>query len=147
MIMKITGIIFGLLIISSMACRAPRESIAHDGGTNDTINGIVAKTESDSVKYDLVIFDPDFDAWVTMHAMPIGSYSQQYLEQWNAILANQWNSAGMGTGRLDCRPTTYLDYNPGTDYGKELNYKLFNYFRFMHERCRIFTNRPGEWRR
>lgn len=145
--MKTNLIIIGLLIALSFACRAPMESTGNGGNITDTNSGIVAKEESDSVEYDLVIFDPDFDVWLTMNAMPRGAYSQQYLEQWNAILANQWNSAGAGTGRLDCRPTTHLDYNPGTDYGMELNYKLYNYFRFMHERCRIFTSRPGEWRR
>ena len=98
-------------------------------------------------EYELLILDPGFDRWFARNSRPISFYEQSYLENWNRQLAQQWNTKLGTSRRWDCAPQTYLDYDPRIDYGKELNYKLFFYFRYMHERCRLFDQVPGEWRR
>jgi len=97
-------------------------------------------------EYELLILDPGFDRWFARNSKPMSFYEQSYLENWNRQLAQQWNTKLGTSRRWDCAPQTYLDYDPRIDYGKELNYKLFYYFRYMHERCRIFDQVPGRWR-
>ncbi len=98
-------------------------------------------------EYELLIFDPGFDSWFVRNSTPMSFYEQVYLENWNHRLAQQWNTKLRTSRRWDCLPQTYLNYDQSIDYGKELNYKLFYYFRYMHERCRIFDQVPGSWRR
>ncbi len=112
----------------------------------DTLSFESAKN-AEETEYELLILDPGFDSWFVMNSRPISFYEQSYLENWNRQLAQQWNTKLGTSRRWDCAPQTYLDYDPRIDYGKELNYKLFFYFRYMHERCRLFDQAPGEWRR
>jgi hypothetical protein len=134
--------LLNLMLVVALAallytCRTPGETARiQENNTNET----------DTLEYELVIFDPDYERWFPRNARPISFYDADYLASWNARLVTQWNTAPMA-GRASCRPTTYLDYNTSIDYGKEFNYQLFNYFRYMYERCGIFTSRPGEWGR
>ncbi len=105
-----------------------------------------SEVESDSIEHELVIFDPEFNNWFNRTARPITFYDHQYLQRWNATLVREWNTLGAPTSIRDCGPFSHLDYDSGIDYDKELDYKLFYYFRFMHQRCRIFTQTPGQWR-
>ncbi len=106
----------------------------------------VSEEESDTTEYELVIFDAEFNNWFTRNARPITFYEHAYLQRWNATLSREWNTMGAPSSIRDCRPVNYLDYDSAIDYGKELDYKLFYYFRFMHQRCRLFTQTPGQWR-
>lgn len=111
----------------------------------DTLRFETAEKETEQ-EYELLILDPGFDRWFARNSRPISFYEESYLENWNRQLAQQWNTKLGTSRRWDCAPQTYLDYDPGIDYGKELNYRLFFYFRYMQERCRIFDQTPGEWR-
>ena len=111
----------------------------------DTLNleEAVVEDEDGEVHYELVIFDPGFHHWFARTGNPPGFYNQSYLEDWNKRLVNQWNQ--LYHSSRACRPEVYLKYDPDIDYGLELNHKLFYYFRYMHERCRMFTVTPGRW--
>ncbi len=130
-------------IITFMGCTAARQ--AADVQPGATIEN-VSDEESDTTEYDLVIFDAGFNRWFARNARPVSFYEHQYLQRWNAILTREWNSLGASGSLRDCRPVNYLDYDSGIDYGKELDYKLFYYFRYMHQRCRLFSQTPGQWR-
>jgi len=112
----------------------------------DTLRFEPSTEISDTLEYELIIIDPDFDSWFLRNSRPIGFYNEQFLESWNQQLVSQWNNAIFTHRNRDCRPTTYLDYDPDIDYGVELNHKLFYYFKFMQERCRIFLTFPGPGR-
>jgi hypothetical protein len=140
--MKTTAFSLILLIFLFYACGVQRDTTIP--ANDDPVE--IAEQESDSTEYEVVIFDPEFDRWFATNSRPISFYDESYLKSWNERLVQQWNSFSPSVGRIDCRPMSYLDYDSSIDYGKELNYKLFYYFRFMHERCRIFNSRPGEWR-
>jgi hypothetical protein len=138
--LKIIAIlVFPLLFL--FACGSPRAV------TDPKYNGAeISPEEADSTEYELVIFDSDFNTWMSMHSRPISFYSLEYLKSWNDRLVTEWNNFSPSRGRDDCRPNSYLDWDPDEDYGKELHYQLFHYFRYMHERCRIFMSTPTEWR-
>ncbi len=137
-ILAISG--FFILTVSLVSSAGDREN------KPDTINleESVVK-ENDTTEYELIIFDPRFSYWYRTTSQPLTHYSQSYLERWNSILTNQWNSLIHSSRRRDCVPEVYLDYDPDIDYGMQFNHELFYYFRYMHEQCRIFRNTPGRW--
>jgi hypothetical protein len=117
-----------------------------DSAPSDTLHlEKLAPEAGDSLEYELIIIDPGFETWFIRVRQPEEMYSQQYLESWNMQLVSQWNSLLGRRGRMDCMPETYLSYDPRIDYGKTLNYQLFYYFRYMQERCRIFSSFPQRW--
>jgi len=143
--MKEIAIIAAILVILG-AC-APGTKVATPTDQNNktgqlSINDTLA---DDSLTYELIIFDVHFDTWMFAKARPMSFFTQAYLESWNAQLVREWNSYSIGMNRRGCGNLSYIDYDPNINYGMELNYRLFYYFRYMHERCRIFTQRPIEW--
>lgn len=142
------SIISVIILCIFFACAAPKELAIEQ---EEEVQGaeIAENTEpeeADTTEYELTIFDPGFERWFTRTARPISFYNEEQLASWNRNLTQQWNSMLGSSWLRDCMPSNYIDYRPNIDYGKELNYKLFYYFRYVHEQCRIFRQTPGEWR-
>jgi len=124
----------------------PVMSFVDEDSQIDTLNLEEAiQEENDTITYELVIFDPGFSSWYARESRPFDFYSQSYLESWNKTLTDQWNQLIHSARRRECMPEVYLDYNPRVDYGMSFNHELFYYFRYMHEKCRLFRNTPGRW--
>jgi hypothetical protein len=97
----------------------------------------IADPETDSVEYELIVLDPGFSSWFETHRKPEWYYSQVYLENWNIQYVNAWN--------YNCRNRNFqrqhadnpfdeeIDYHSRTDYGLELNYRLYHYFLYIEE--------------
>src|SRR5690606_21723067 len=101
--------------------------------TNEKLDGIKAndtvRIANDELEYEIMIIDPGFSTWLLTSARPEGYYSQNYLENRNIILVNEWNARAMQPQRYN--PNLYeiqIDYRSGINYGYEVNYKLYNYF-------------------
>jgi hypothetical protein len=116
-------LVIGFLISCNTTKRIPStnsETIA----TNDTI-----RIANDDLEYEILIIEPGFSSWLVSRAKPEGFYSQSYLENKNIFYVTEWNSRVLNTQRYN--PNLYemqIDYQQGTDYGYEVNYKLYNYF-------------------
>ena len=94
-----------------------------------------ASTPSDTIEYELIIFDPGFESWFLSNRKPEWYYSQDYLETWNYQYVVAWN--------IKVRDRIYqlthpdnpfeleIDYSPHLDYGLDLNYRLYHYFRYI----------------
>lgn len=101
--------------------------------TNERLNNIktndtVSITNGD-LEYEIIIIEPGFNSWLVSTAKPEGYYSLPFLENRNYIYATEWNNRVLQPQRYN--PNLYemqIDYQQGTDYGYEVNYKLYNYF-------------------
>jgi hypothetical protein len=83
---------------------------------------------NDSLKYEVIIIDPGFNAWLNSTALPRNYFSQSYLENKNRIYVNEWNRRVLQPMRYN--PNLYemtIDYEPNIDYGYEVNYLIYNY--------------------
>lgn len=100
------------------------------GVANDTV-----RIANDSLEYEIIIIDPGFSYFLNSRAKPEGFYSQQYLENKNRFLVNDYNQRVQQPFRYNTNIYTQeIDYSPQIDYGYEVNYKLYYYFVYLAER-------------
>lgn len=93
-------------------------------------------TAADSVEYELIIIDPGFESWlVTRPSM--NYYSKEYYVIKNSFYVKEWNFRHDNPMRFGDLYETSVDYDPLTDYGLELNYKLYNYFVYFEEKNKV----------
>mgnify|MGYP001155950533 CR=1 FL=1 len=121
---------FIIVIILIASCKSYNNNQIIDN-TNDysLIENDTVSISSDETDYEIIIIEPGFNAWLAGTARPEGYYSQQWLESRNALLVQSWNLRNLQPQTYD--PNLYelrIDYDTRTDYGYEVNYKLYNYF-------------------
>ncbi len=110
--------------------------ISASGQKRKEVRNVKADTISlDSLEYELTIIDPGFETWlVTQPSKEF--HSQLFYEQRNHQYVTEWNQrylSGRGRGSYD----SYIDYQYGTEYGLDLNYKLYYYFRYFEQTNRV----------
>lgn len=91
---------------------------------------------SDSVEHQIIIIDPEFERWYLSRYNQALDRSNELYASMNRIGAMNWNQY-FNTGRYARVITNYLQYQPGTDYGLEVNRRLYWYFKYIEERFRI----------
>lgn len=87
----------------------------------------------DSTEYEIIIIDPGFNYWLATQPSA-NYYTQQFLESKNLFYVQEWNRRAMRP--LEYNPNIYemtIDYDPFIDYGLEVNYKLYQYFKYVNE--------------
>ncbi|MFC2089231.1 DUF6146 family protein [Bacteroidota bacterium] len=121
------GTLFIVLLCAMLVnAKAQKDSIRLDSTVVDT----------DSAEYELVVLDPGFDSFLfTQPTMDY--YSQEYYEHWNFRYVMEWNARHSQLLEYGDMYETYIDYRPDIDYGLELNYKLFYYFRYFENKHRV----------
>jgi hypothetical protein len=127
--------VFVLFIVLLASCAGQKKlaSVTIDNQEN---------TGTDSVEYELIVFDPDFESWYLSHSKPDWYFSQSYYEMWNRQYVSAWNNKAMNPKYSRFFETT-IDYDPFVDYGLELNHRLFYYFMFVENRLKIPILPPG----
>jgi hypothetical protein len=126
----ITGLLLGALLLS---CNSARQA----AGTSRPDKIEFARAEGDSTEYELLIIDPGFDSWFMKNWRPMWYYTEDYLATWNLQYVTAWNQRvrnPLGQGDPATNPFIMeIDYRPGIKYGLELNFKLYQYFRYVDE--------------
>lgn len=97
---------------------------------------------TDSVEYELVVLDPGFETWYILHSRPSWYHTQNYYELWNRQYVTAWNTKAMSS-RYSRMFESTIDYDPFTDYGLEINHKLFYYFQYVERELGIPILSPG----
>jgi hypothetical protein len=89
----------------------------------------------DSTEYELVIIDPGFQSWFDMNRKPVWYYTKDYLASWNYQYVVAWNARVrdplFAQSRANNPFILEIDYRPAVDYGIDLNYKLYHYFKYI----------------
>ncbi|MEM6894055.1 MAG: DUF6146 family protein [Bacteroidota bacterium] len=93
--------------------------------------------------YEITILDPGFYTWLQGFARPKGYYSKAFMANRNFLWAQEWNRRVLGPGYGDVRLYEMrINYDPGIDYGYDVNYQLYNYFIYFQRR---YGQRLGTW--
>lgn len=93
---------------------------------------------NDSLAYEVIIIDVGFSNYLNTVAKPIWYYSEAYYRNNNIWYVNKWNSRVGEPEKYDMNIYEQrIEYEPNIDYGLEVNYKLYNYFKFVELKYRI----------
>ncbi len=119
------------LVVTIYSCGSTRDRDFNQqeitANTNDTV-----RIANDSLEYEIIIIEPGFSLFINSIARPREYYSQSYLENKNRFLVLDYNARVREPFRFN--PNLYvqeINYDPGTNYGYEVNYLLYNYFVFF----------------
>jgi len=103
------------------------------------------KIDSDSTEYDIIISDTGYESFLATQK-PMNFYSQKYYENWNRYYVLDWNDKVRNSiyhsSKYQNVFDMYIDYDPSTNYGMEVNYKLYYYFMFVQKRYGVRFNVP-----
>ena len=124
--------LFYLLMVVSFlaACSGPKETVKTEPKKTVKIEPKGNESQEDSVEYELIVLDPGFETWYMLQNSPARYRSQEYYENWNHQYVSAWNYlATQPSKRSFFEPI--IGYEPGVDYGFELNHKLFYYFQYV----------------
>ena len=106
--------------------------------TYDTIRIV-----NEKVEYEIIILELGFESWL-VRQFPMSYYSNQTLAVRNNMMVVEWNIRAMQPLRYD--PMLYqqtIAYKPNIDYGMEVNYMLYMYFKFFQKK---YNQRLGPYR-
>lgn len=93
--------------------------------------------ENDSLEYKIIIIDIGFNTYLHSIAKPANFYSQAYYENKNIFYVSEWNRRASDPIRYGGFYENTIDYMSHLDYGLDVNYKLFNYFKFVEYKYKI----------
>jgi hypothetical protein len=118
-------LIIALLIIS---CSSSQKISGNNTLVNTPDDDIVL-IANDDLDYEITIIEPGFNAWLLSIARPEGYYSQNFMETRNHQMVINWNNRVLQPQQYDINLyEMQIDYDSNTDYGYDVNYKLYNYF-------------------
>jgi hypothetical protein len=132
-----------LLVIIGISCSTPKKAPASrdiqpmEATTYDTI-----KIVNEELEYEIIIFEIGFDSWLVTQ-FPPSYYSNETLAVRNYMMVVEWNIRVMEPLRYD--PLLYeqlIDYKPNIDYGMEVNYVLYMYFKYFQKK---YNQRLGSY--
>jgi len=116
-----------LLLAVFAACSTPK---------NIQLKEVAEKDNEDSVSYELIVLDPGFESWFITNSKPSWYHSQSYYENWNQQYVNAWNYNSIWR-RNSQLLEGQINYDHNTDYGLEINHKLFYYFQYVERVLKI----------
>jgi hypothetical protein len=90
---------------------------------------------NDELEYEIIIFDSGFETYLQSISKPMNHYTESFLESRNRDYVITWNMRARNP--LQYNSNIYenvIDYDPNIHYGLEVNYKLYNYFKFVEQK-------------
>lgn len=122
------------IIVAFYSCNSTKK-VSKSSDEINTSEQDTVRIANDELEYEIIIIEPGFNAWLVSTARPEGYYSQSFLEARNLVYVNEWNRRVLNATQHN--PNLYemqIDYRQGTDYGYEVNYKLYNYFIYFQRK-------------
>lgn len=114
------------------------------GSANKTLNTSSQSTkeeivviENDSLEFKIIISDIGYTTYLNSIAKPANFYSKNYYEIKNIFYVSEWNNRANNPMSFGDFYGNSINYSPQIDYGLEVNYKLFNYFKFIEYKYKI----------
>lgn len=116
------------IIFMATACMPHRHATQVRYGENMILD------RGDDDEYEIQVFDSGFDRWFAIHAKPVSFYSPQYYEMMNRRYVIAWNEkVSTHAFRRNSPFEAPINYDPTIDYGLEVNYTLFYYFKYIED--------------
>lgn len=97
------------------------------------------ESPSDSTEYMIIVDEPGYDSWIVTQAKPEWYYEQSYYRHWNTLYTKEFNHK-VRTGRFGHPFNEYIEYDQTVNYGIEVEYKLFWYFKYIEDKYDVKLN-------
>lgn len=104
-------------------------------GNNNTQLSDTLRIANDSLDYEILIIEPGFDSWIVTQP-PMGYYSIEYLESKNYFYVLEYNNRVYDPRYSQNLYQQAINYDPNIQYGMEVNYLLYNYFKYFEQKYR-----------
>lgn len=118
------------------ACNSSKETTRSQKNEEVQVKkGDTIKISGDTIEYDVIIIEAGFGSYLASNAKPEGFYTQNYLETKNIRYVQEWNRRVLQPGQYNSNLYEMeINYTYGTDYGYDVNYKIYNYFIYFQNR-------------
>ena len=88
--------------------------------------------KSDTTEYELIVFDPAFESWFITTQKPKWYHENSYYRTKINLYSTDWNIRVMQN--MHREPYEYeINVDPNVDYGLDINWKLYWYFKYLEE--------------
>jgi len=127
-----------LSIITLTGFSSTKTSVPISHPNSDTL--IIA--QGDTTEYEILIIETGYENWMATNAKPKWFYTNEYYMNKNQFYVVNWNNRVIETMH---KPPyeEMIDYNPTIDYGLDVNYQLFWYFKFIEYKYNINLRGSG----
>lgn len=128
-------VFFLLLVVFVIAfsCKGTKTAVV-----NTSVDEEAVVIANDSLEYEIIIIDQGFNSYLLSIAKPKWYYSEAYYKTKNNFYVTQWNIRVREPFKYS--PNIYeqqIDYDANIEYGLEVNYMLFNYFKFVEYKYKV----------
>jgi len=93
---------------------------------------------NEELEYEIIIIDQGFTTFLKSQARSKNFYSESYLKSKNRQYVGVWNSRVSNPQQYNSSIyENIIDYQHNIDYGLDVNYKLFWYFKFAEQKYKM----------
>ena len=129
---------YKLLVVSTIlllfySCFAPKTMNSKTSVTDEPV-----VISNDSLEYEIIVIEQGYSNYLATIAKPKWYYSEAYYSTKNNFYVVEWNARVRQPSRYS--PQIYeqqINYDSSVDYGLEVNYKLYYYFKFVEQKYNI----------
>lgn len=121
-------LLFGIILFATWSCTQQKQ-VTQSQRPQPVI-------DKDATEYNILIIDPAFDRWYAMRYSTSMDRSNEFYKGVNYLGVQNWNDY-YNRGKYPQVIGSYLNYNPGVDYGLEVNRRLYWYFKYIEENFKI----------
>lgn len=89
----------------------------------------------EETEYELIVLEPGYEAYLVTQ-LPMEYYSENYYKTWNHQYVTEWNIRFLSGPRRELFDNE-IYYDPMTNYGLELECRLYHFFRFFEDKYDI----------
>lgn len=122
-----------VIILAISSCGGPKSLQNSDSDKREVANDTV-RIANDSLEYEIIIIEPGFNSWLVTQP-PRGYRSQSGMDISNDFKVTSYNLRANNPLQYGSNLYPFrIDYDRNVDYGYEVTYLLFNYFKFFEQR-------------
>jgi len=133
--MRLKAIILFTIALAVFLSCSNLTKVQKQGGPEKGIE--LSEQKSDSTEFEIIVIDPGFESWFVKNRKQPWYHTKEILEvkNWQYVIA--WNQKVMDGRFQMLNPRNpfeqQIDYDRNTDYGMDVNYKLYYYFKYIED--------------
>lgn len=115
-----------------IGCEGAKKPVADSGSSDEKEYSDTVRIANDSIEYEVIIIEPGFNSWLASQP-PKGHYGLGYLERRNRLYVNEYNRRVFDSSFPRDLYVQEINYELDVSYGLEVNYLLYNYFKYFEQ--------------